>query len=46
VELSFSPFLAPLLPIFSKENGPKWGNWPTTAPFRPIFVAMLFFIKM
>ena len=31
---------------FWKGNGPKWGTWPTTAPFRPMFVAMLFFIKM
>jgi len=26
---------------WSKGNGPKWGTWPTTAPFRPIFVAMI-----
>jgi hypothetical protein len=29
-----------------KGNGPKWGTWPTTAPSCPIFVAMIFFIKM
>ena len=46
VELGFPTFLAPLLLILSKENGPKWGTWPTTAPFCPIFVAMLFFITM
>ena len=38
-------FGTPLL-IFSKGNGPKWGTWPTTAPFRPIFVAMRFFIEI
>ena len=27
-------------------NGPKWGIWPSTAPFCPIFVAMVLFIKM
>ena len=37
------PFLAPLLLIFSKGNGLKWGAWPSTAPFCPIFVAMIFF---
>jgi hypothetical protein len=31
---------------FYKGNGPKRGTWPTTAPFHPIFVAMIFFIKM
>jgi len=30
----------------SKGNGPKWNTWPTTAPFGPISVAMIFFIKM
>jgi hypothetical protein len=40
----FSTLLAPLLLIFCKGNGPKWGTWPTTAPFCPIFVAMIFFI--
>ena len=44
VELGFPPFLVPLLLIFSRGNGPKWGTWPTTAPFCPIFVAMIFFI--
>jgi hypothetical protein len=37
VELGFPPFLATLLPFF-KGNGPKWGTWPTTAPFCPISV--------
>ena len=46
VDFGFPPFLAPLLLIFSKGNGPKWDTWPTTAPFRPIFVAMIFFIEM
>ena len=35
----------PLL-IFFKGNGPKWGIWPSTAPFCPIFVAMVFFNEM
>jgi hypothetical protein len=26
-------------------NGPKWGIWPSTAPFCPIFVAMTFSIE-
>jgi hypothetical protein len=39
----FPTFQAPLLLIFSKGNGPKWGIWPCTAPFCPIFVAMIFF---
>jgi hypothetical protein len=43
-ESRISTFLAPLLLIFSKENGPKWGIWPSAAPFCPIFVAMVFFI--
>ena len=39
----FSTFLAPLLLIFFKGNGPKWGISPTTAPFHSIFFAMIFF---
>ena len=31
---------------FYKGNGPKRGTWPTTAPFHPIFVATIIFIKM
>ena len=31
---------------FLKGNGLEWGTWPTTAPLCPIFVAMVFFIKM
>jgi len=27
---------------FLKENGPKWGIWPTTGSFHSIFVAMIF----
>jgi hypothetical protein len=42
----YSAFLAPLLLIFSKGNGPKWGTWPTIAPFRPTFSAMIFFIEI
>jgi hypothetical protein len=42
----FSTFLAPLLLIFSEGNGPKWSIWPSTAPFCPIFVAVIFFIEM
>jgi len=45
VELGFPPFLAPFMLIFTKGIGPKWGTWPTTAPFCPIFVAMVLFIK-
>jgi hypothetical protein len=29
----FSTFLAPFLLILFKGNGPKWGIWPSTAPF-------------
>ena len=29
---------------FKKGNGPNWGTWPITAPFRPIFVAMIFLL--
>ena len=46
VELGDPPLLAPVLLIFFKGNGPKWGTWPTTAPFCPIFVAMIFFAIM
>ena len=35
-----------LLLFFSKDNGPKWGIWPSIALFCPIFVAMIFFIEM
>jgi len=38
----FSTFLAPLLLIFSKWNGPKWRIWPTTGSFLSVFVAMIF----
>jgi hypothetical protein len=31
---------------FCKGNGQKWGTWPFTALFRPIFVAIIFFINM
>ena len=46
VEFGFPPFLAPLSLIFLKGNGPKWGTWPTTALFRPIFVAIILFFDM
>ena len=38
----FSTFLAPLLLIFSKGNGPKWSIWPTTGSLCPIFVANIY----
>ena len=34
-------FLAPLLLISSRGNGPKCSIWPTTGPFYSIFVAMI-----
>jgi len=34
----YSPFLTPLMLFFLKGSG------PTTAPFRPIFVAMIFLL--
>ena len=46
VELGFPPFLAPVLLIFSEGNGLKWGTWPTAAPFRPIFIAMIILNKI
>jgi len=42
--LVFHPFWHPLCCFF--RNRPKQGTWPTTAPFCPIFVAMMFFIEM
>ena len=41
----FSTLLGTPYADFLKGNGPKWGTWPITAPFCPIFVAMIFFIK-
>ena len=42
----YSTLFGTLFADFFKGNGPKWGTWPTTAPFCPIFVAMFFFIEM
>ena len=42
----FSIFLASLLLIFSNGNGPKWGIWPSTAPFCFIFVAVILYFIM
>jgi hypothetical protein len=41
-EVWFFTFLAPLLLIFSKGNGPEWGICPNTGPFYSIFVSMIF----
>jgi len=39
-------FGTPYADFFKGKWAKIWGIWPTTAPFRPIFVAMIFFIVM
>ena len=42
----FSTLFGTPFAVFWKGNGPKWGIWPSTAPFCPIFVAVVFLIEL